>query len=343
MVFFLLIILQNYFLKKKQIIGKSLIPSMNKYPCFEINDGWILSRRGKKNKVDPFIPYAYFVEKELTISGHIEDTAVIFLTNSECAYRCLMCDLWKNTTNEPVPAGAIPKQIEWALSHLSPARHIKLYNSGNFFDKKAIPKKDYGKIASLVKNFRTLVIENHPGLINENCLDFRNMVKPELQVAMGLETVHPEILARLNKRMDPKDFENAVRFLNKNDILSRAFILLRPPFMSEQEGIYWAKRSIDFAFQSGVECCTVIPVRAGNGAMDYLFREGFFSPPRIPSLEAIMEYGLRLKAGRIFSDVWNIEEFTVCPECIHQRKNRLVEMNLYQKMVPPVECACIKN
>lgn len=316
---------------------------MNRYPGFEINDNWILSRRGKKNKVDPFKPYAFFIEKERTPSGGIEDTAVIFLTNRECPYRCLMCDLWKNTTDQPVPAGAIPGQIEWALRHLAPASHLKLYNSGNFFDKRAIPEEDYGKIASLVENFRTLIIENHPRLIKENCLDFRDMLKPELHVAMGLETVHPEILARLNKKMDLEDFENAVHFLNRHNIRSRAFILLRPPFMSEQEGIHWAKRSIDFAFQSGVECCTIIPVRAGNGAMDTLFQKKLFSPPGIRSLEEVVEYGLRLKTGRIFSDIWNIEDFADCPDCIIQRKNRLIEMNIHQRILPPVECSCSKN
>lgn len=316
---------------------------MNRYPGFEINDDWILSRRGKKNKLNPYKPYAYFIEKEHTVSGSIEDTAVVFLTNSECPFRCLMCDLWKNTTDQPVPPGAIPGQIEWALNHLALAGHLKLYNSGNFFDKRAIPEEDYGKIASLAENFKTLIIENHPRLIKENCLRFRDMLKPELQVAMGLETVHPEILTRLNKKMDLKDFEKAVHFLNKHNIQSRAFILLSPPFMPVQEGIHWAKKSVDFAFQSGVECCTVIPVRAGNGAMDYLFQQKLFSPPRIHSLEEVVEYGLSLKAGRIFSDVWNIEEFADCPECLTQRKNRLTEMNIHQRIMPPVECSCVKN
>ncbi len=316
---------------------------MNKYPDFEINDLWILSKRGKKNKVDPYKPYAHFIEKERTISGSIEDTAVIFLSNSECPFRCLMCDLWKNTTNKPVPAGAIPKQIEWALNRLSPASHIKLYNSGNFFDKRAIPEVDYEKIASIVKNFQTLIIENHPRLIKESCLEFRDRLEPELQVAMGLETVHTEILARLNKHMDLKDFENAVRFLNKHGILSRAFILLRPPFMSEAEGIHWAEKSIDFAIQSGVECCTVIPVRSGNGAMNHLFQERFFSPPGISSVEEVMEYGLRLKNGRIFTDLWDIEKFANCPQCIDQRKNRLMEMNMHQRIMPRIECSCMGN
>ncbi len=181
-----------------------------------------------------------------------------------------MCDLWKNTTDFTVPAGSIPQQIELALSQMAPARHLKLYNSGSFFDERAIPSEDYEEIARLVSGFETVIVESHPRLVNEKCLRFRDMLKPELQVAMGLETVHPEILRKLNKRMTLEDFENTVKFLSSHKIQSRAFILLRPPFLSEAEGIHWAERSLDFAFGAGVECCTVIPVRPGNGAMDEL-------------------------------------------------------------------------
>ena len=36
--------------------------------------------------------------------------------------------------------GDIPAQIAYALDQLPPARQIKLYNSGNFFDHQAIPR-----------------------------------------------------------------------------------------------------------------------------------------------------------------------------------------------------------
>jgi len=313
---------------------------MNKFSHFVINDKWILKKRGKKNKVDPFKPYAYFVEKERTASGQIEDTAVIFLTNYECPFRCLMCDLWKNTTDKPVPIGAIPKQIEWALNHLPPAKHLKLYNSGNFFDKKAIPEQDYEKIGSLVEKFETLIIENHPKLINEKNLSFAELLKPKLQVAIGLETVHPEILKKLNKKMNPEDFKNAVQVLNKKDISVRSFILLSLPFLSESEGEYWAKKSIDFAYDSGAECCTVIPTRMGNGAMESLFENKLFSLPSIQTLENVIEYGIELKAGRIFSDIWDIELFSKCTKCTKQRKERLIKMNFHQKIIKKVKCDC---
>ena len=304
------------------------------------NDKWIVATRVKKNRVDPQKPYIWLVEKERTISGKIEDTAIIFLSNRECPFHCLMCDLWKNTTDKSVPVGAIPDQIEWALKQMPEVKHLKLYNSGSFFDKKAIPEEDYKRIASVIRGFETVIVESHPKFINERCLRFRDMIEPELQVAIGLETVHPEILLKLNKQMSLDDFDNSVNYLTQNGITSRAFILLRPPFMSESEGIYWAKKSIDFAFNAGVECCTVIPVRAGNGAMDLLMEKGDFSLPNIHSLETVLEYGISLDAGRVFADVWDLGLFSNCKKCIDQRTSRLVDVNLSQRIPGQVTCSC---
>ncbi len=306
----------------------------------KITGSRIKAQRGKKNSVDPCRPYAYNVEKEITRSGKVEDTATVFLTNRECQYRCLMCDLWKNTTDYTVPVGAIPEQIKWALDHLPAAKQLKLYNSGSFFDRKAIPPEDFRDIADLVSGFETLIVESHPMLIDNECLRFREMLKPELQVAMGLETVHPEVLRRLNKMMTPHDFRRASVFLNENGIPSRAFILLRPPFLTEKEGIYWAKKSIDFAFDSGTECCVIIPVRSGNGAMDFLAENGYFHQPEIRSLEEVIEYGISLNAGRVFADLWDIERFSTCGLCSENRIKRLESMNFSQKIPPPVNCKC---
>jgi radical SAM enzyme (TIGR01210 family) len=317
--------------------------SLNTSSLDEINDKWIVSNRGKKNPVDPYKPYSWLVEKERTVSGEIEDTAIIFLTNAECPFHCLMCDLWKNTTDTPIAVGIIPDQIERALEQMPEVKHLKLYNSGSFFDKRAIPVEDYKRIASIISSFETVIVESHPKFIGESSLNFRNMLKPEMQVAMGLETVHPEILKTLNKQMTLDDFQHAVIYLTQNEIRSRAFILLRPPFLSESEGIYWAKRSIDFAFNVGVECCTIIPVRAGNGAMDLLMAKGDFHPPDIHSLETVLEYGLGLNAGRVFADLWDLHLFSNCNECIDQRTSRLNTMNLSQRIVKQVKCACDSN
>ena len=305
-----------------------------------MNSSWIVSQRGKRNAVDPMRPYAWLVEKERTALGLVEDTATIFLTNKECSFTCLMCDLWKNTTEVPVPAGSVPAQIEWALSQMPGAKHLKLYNSGSFFDERALAKKDYQRIASLIEHFDTVIVEAHPNLINEKCLRLRDLLKPELEVAVGLETAHPEVLQKLNKQMTLEDFRKGVGYLVSHDIRSRAFILLRPPFMSESEGVFWARRSIDLAFEAGVECCTIIPVRPGNGAMQLLMKNGDFDMPGIHSLENVLEYGVSLGKGRVFADVWDLKLFSTCGICLDQRTERLVKMNLQQELIRPVGCTC---
>jgi radical SAM enzyme (TIGR01210 family) len=316
---------------------------MNKASGYTISDNWIISKRGKKNSVNHERPYAWLVEKERTHSSAIEDTAVIFLTNKECPYRCLMCDLWKNTTDHPVSKGAIPSQIEWALAQLPPAKHIKLYNSGSFFDESAIPEEDYPQIAELVNGFETVIVESHARLIGDKCLRFRDMLKPELEVAIGLETANPAILRQLNKRMTLLDFEESVQFLTRHQIRSRAFILFPLPFLTESENLYWAKHSIDFAFKAGVSTCVVIPTRAGNGAMDLLMKNGDFRLPEITALEKILEYGIGLNAGNVFVDVWDLDKLPGCEKCKHKRIGRIDLMNLCQKIGAKTECDCITD
>jgi hypothetical protein len=298
----------------------------------EFTDDWILQRRPKKNGVDPMRPYAQFVEPEHTVVGRVEDVATLFLTNKECPFRCLMCDLWKNTTDERVPIGAIPSQIRWALGRLPPSRHIKLYNSGNFFDPQAIPPEDYTEIAEIVGGFDTVIVESHPKMIGSRCLDFNELVPGVVHVAMGLETVHPHVLPRLNKRMTLNDFANAVRTLLDHGMQARAFILVRPPFLSEAEGVTWAKRSIDFAFDVGVECCAVIPTRGGNGAMETLAERGDYAPPTLESLEEVFAYGLGLRQGRVFVDLWDVEKLSSAAQDKTARIDRLAAMNLSQTL-----------
>ena len=313
---------------------------MSKIPDLRIDGRWILSLRGEKSQPDPYLPNGWFNEKEHSPEGIVKEVAAILLTNRECPYTCLMCDLWKHTTSEPVPVGAIPAQIEYALARLAPASSLKLFNSGSFFDPGAIPVEDYPRIASLAGIFEHILVESHTAFIGEKCLEFSRMLNGRLEVAIGLESVHPAILSRLNKGMSLEDFRKSIELLKENKISTRAFILLRPPFLSEEEGVEWACRSVDYAFACGVDVCSVIPVRSGNGALDHLETEGYFRQPSIHSLEQVMEYGIGLKKGLVFADLWDLERFDLCESCFASRRNRLVQMNLDQEILPGINCSC---
>ena len=309
------------------------------YPATNLErDQWVLQRRLERETLDPQKPYLFFVEQEFSASGDILLVATIFLTNRECPWRCVMCDLWRNTLTTSVPPGAIPAQIDFALSQLPEARVLKLYNSGSFFDPRAIPVEDHSAIAGRANNFDRLIVENHPALVDDDCLRFRDRLKCGLEIAMGLETVHPDILPKLNKRMTLDQFSTAATFLRAHDIDLRVFVLVQPPFMQPHEAVLWAQRSVDFAFDCGATTVTLIPTRGGNGAMEVLAANQQFSPPRLETLEASFSYGLGLKRGRVFADLWDAEKITTCPDCRIPRIARLRQMNLSQINLAPVRC-----
>jgi hypothetical protein len=351
-----------------------------------------------------------------------------------------MCDLWQNTLTETLPVGAIPAQIDYALEQcragIPPAvktledqerigrrhdaieqcsksqgsrdarpalRQIKLYNSGSFFDPRAVPPGDYVAISSRVCGFERVIVECHPALVGDSVLKFRdllnatntNKVAPfvhrptpgpsqegnsealvgwhslpggdgrglagvlsypssmessqaagqptKLEVAMGLETAHPQVLEKLNKRMTLDQFHRAAEFLRANNIALRVFVLVKPPFLDEAEALHWANRSMDFAFDCGATAVSLIPTRLGNGALEALALHDEFSPPKMATLEAALEYGIGLKRERVFADLWDLEKFSDCEGCFEGRRGRLHEMNLRQITQPRVACDCSRE
>ena len=312
-----------------------------------LSDQQIVSLRPQRNSVDPVKPYAFMVEEECSASGELTKVATIFLTSSECVFRCSMCDLWKNTLEQPVESAAIGKQIRWALNELEidladPRRQgisaVKLYNNGNFFDNRAVPRNDWPEIAELVAGFESVIVENHPRLCQQNCLEFNSLLSGQLEIAMGLETVHPQVLQWLNKQMSLEDFQEATQRLISYGINVRAFVLLRPPFLTEHEGVHWAIKSMEFAFDCGVECCSLVPVRGGNGVLDQLQKQGEFTPPNLKSMEGALVAGLGMNRGRVFMDLWDVQQFVTCHRCSSDRQNRILQMNQTQTVIQGDDC-----
>jgi radical SAM enzyme (TIGR01210 family) len=301
-------------------------------------DAWVIAQRPPRAVLDPDRPHAFFDEEECSAEGAPEAVSTLLLTNRECPWRCVMCDLWKNTLTESVVPGAIPRQIDFALQQLKPARTIKLYNSGSFFDRAAIPLADHPAIAERLRDFSRVIVECHPALVGKDCVAFRNRLSGRLEVAMGLETAHPGVLARLNKGFMLEHFQRAAAFLSDNNIDLRVFILVQPPFMQLEESLEWAKRSLDFAFDCGATAATLIPTRGGNGAMEIFTAQGDFSPPTLTLLESAVRYGRSLERGRVFADLWALSQQHECSQCFAPRVSSLHRMNLQQEDLESFPC-----
>jgi archaeosine synthase beta-subunit len=332
-------------------------------------DQWILSRRAARAPRDITKPHAAFLEDERTEDGTIARGLTILLVNRECPWRCLMCDLWRFTTSETVPSGAIPAQIDEALRQLRlgepltnpeqdaapglgqgvpPLWQVKLYNAGSFFDRRAIPPEDHAAIARRVRAFSRVIVESHPALVGDRCLRFRDLLAEgaapdpraptRLEVALGLETANPGVLEKLNKRMTLDQFRRAADFLRACGIDLRVFVLVRPPFLDEAAALHWAQRSIDLAFDCGATVVSLIPVRPGNGALEALAALNLFAPPQLATVETVADYGVSLGRGRVFVDLWDLQRFSSCAVCFEARRARIEDQNLRQGVAPRVIC-----
>lgn len=299
-------------------------------------------------------------EREPDADGRVRDVATVFLTNHECPWRCVMCDLWRYTTEAVTPPGDVAAQLAAALDELRAAGDghvgdgalpyaLKLYNAGSFFDRRAIPLADHEPIARLVAPVGHLVVECHPALVNEDLDRFlaaRETARgaadppPSLEVAMGLECADDGVLARLAKGMTRADFAAASAALVRRGVAARAFVLIAPPFVAPARWVDATRTAVRFAVECGVTVVSLVPTRAGNGALDELARRGEFREPSLGEIEEGGEAALAGAAGRarVFVDLWDLERFARCASCAPARRERLARINLAQCALPPVTC-----
>ena len=315
---------------------------------------WVESLRGPREKRDPRRPGGWQVEAERAAGGDLVPVLVVFLANRECPWRCVYCDLWGHALEHGVAPGDVPHQVETAVSSAlgrfgaETPRQVKLYNAGSFFDPRAIPSEDHAPIAERVRMFDRVIVECHPALVGDAVFRFRDVLArggggraTSLEVAMGLETINPAVLPRLNKGMTVEGFARAAERLRAEGVDLRAFVLVQPPYEAPGEAVRWARESTEFALGLGAIVVSLIPVRGGNGAMEALQAEGLFSPPTLDTFEAAVDASLAgaTGRGRIFADLWNLERFSACAACFPARRARLARLNATQTAVPRVKCS----
>ena len=310
----------------------------------------MLERRAPRPQHDPWRHQGLLAEEERADDGTVRPAATIFLTGRECPWRCVMCDLWRYTIEEDTPAGAIPHQIGLAIGELRASAEpfpslVKLYNAGSFFDPRAVPCADYDAVAARLIPFDRVVVESHPALVGDRVDRFSESLARQrgfaasLEVAMGLETAHPVALERLHKRVTPDQFARAADRLLAGGISLRVFLLAGPPFVPDDEQDEWFLRSMDFAFDCGASVVSLIPTRAGNGALEALAEQGMFRKPRLKDVERLFDAALPRARGRVFVDLWDIDGLAECDSCVKARRDRLQRMNLRQQLLTPVACA----
>lgn len=252
----------------------------------------------------------------------------VFLHGATCPFACVFCDLARHTHAGPTPPGALPAQLAAALAENSPAdlpgATLKLYNASNFFAPRAVPTADLPALARLAAPFARVVVENHPRLVGDSARQFADALGgARLEVAMGLETVHPEAFPRLDKGMTLADFDRAAEWLVRHALGLRVFVLVGGLFFPVAEAAEWAVRSAEYALAAGADHVSLIPLRPPAGQPE-------LQAPRLADLEAALDALLAPAAKRgavVTVDTWDLERLAACPACFTARRARLVAVN----------------
>ena len=143
---------------------------------------------------------------------------------------------------------------------------LKIFTSGSFFDDAEIsPETRLRMLRMLPENCVKVIVETRPEFVSEEkvseCVamlerekgvesagnagsDFDFMRNVTLEVAFGLETANDFIRNEyINKGFTLDDFKNAAEIVRKCGAKVKVYLLLKPPFVSEQEAIEDALRS----------------------------------------------------------------------------------------------------
>lgn len=309
--------------------------------------------RSGKPPVDAWRPLGWSWEEERQPGGAIAPVLTVFLAGAECPFSCVFCDLWRHTLDGPTPRGVLPAQLARALAEagpIPPGAQVKLYNASNFFDQRAVPEEDEEAIVELLGPFAQGIVECHPRLVGERAERFARRLAAlprangngggaRLQVAMGLETIHPTALPRLGKAMTLATFASAAARLRAIGAGVRAFVLVGAPFVPAEEAARWAERSTAWALAHGVEHVSLIPVRGDGEALRRLAAAGDFTPPTTAIVEDAFDRCLALASdGVVTLDTWDLDRVLTCRACADARRARLLRMNSSGRSEARVVC-----
>lgn len=223
-------------------------------------------------------------------------------------------------TSEPFPPEHFIRQFTAAFTALDFRNMpvLNIFNNGSFLNDNEIPPEAREAILDLVsrnQSIKKLLIECRPEFVNEAAIQrAKGILKDtELEIAIGLETADDfRRLVAINKGFTLHDFTRAAEVVKRNEIGLRSYILVKPPFSSEYEGIEDAVSSIATAFSLGVDTVSLEGMTVQKYTLvEYLYRRGYYKLPWLWSIVEIVRRTAHL--GKV---VIGLFDFYPSPELV---------------------------
>ncbi len=212
---------------------------------------------------------------------------------------CTMCSYLLDGSETPPSGEQIIKQFQNAMSKLEKKQaplSVKLYTSGSFLDPDEVPIPVREEILLLLakdERVTEVVIESRPDYVTSKSMEAlrRALGTRRVEIGIGLESSNDNIRRLcINKGFSKQDFMDATRVARENDIGVRAYVLLKPPFLSEKTALDDALQTVLDCERMGVTTVSVNPVNIQKHTLvERLWHRGEFRPPWLWSLVELLK------------------------------------------------------
>ncbi len=266
-----------------------------------LNDEVLRIRNKQRIKPSPNDEPAAVWKSKDHYQGKTVDTLTVIFKTSGCWWGkiggCTMCGFVYDSACSPPEPSDIIKQLEKALQKGNVLEHfmLKIFTSGSFLDTGEVSEQVRGMVLDrLEKDDRIfkVIVESRPEFVTDK--DLKDCIKhlqgTEFEVAVGLETSSDNIRSNsINKGFKFKDFTTAADIAKDNGVGMKTYLLLKPPFISEGEGLEDLVRTIDDAAPySQTISINLCNVQRGT-YVEHLFQRGQYRPPWLWSIVEILK------------------------------------------------------
>lgn len=243
-----------------------------------------------EKRLDTTRPVAIWRGQDL-LNGRTVESLTVILRTVGCRWnRCTMCGY--ASEGAPATAEDLMQQMGQAMQRRSPdVKVMKIYTSGSFLDPREVPESVRDKVLDILRaaGIERLVIESRPEHIIpervEACLS-----KVETEFAIGLETsndlIRQEIIC---KGFTFQDYVKASKTVHDLGGRVKAYLLLKPPHLSEGQALEDAIRSANAARKhADVLSLNLCNIQRGT-YVERLWERGEYRPPWLWSAVEVLK------------------------------------------------------
>lgn len=242
--------------------------------------------------------------RQENFEGENYNRAVMYLLSNGCEWAlkksngCTVCGhIARQTLTDRISTDDFINQFfeEFNKIDFKKSPLLNLYNNGSFLNDNEIPALARKKMLEAINNhpdIKMLVLETRPEFVTPGKVEEIKKAIPNkhVELAMGLELKDDFLrTACINKGFTLTQYEEAARHITKYLHL-RSYVMLKPPFFTENEALKNAVETIEYAFSLGsssvsLEACTVQDFTL----VEHMKNHGLFDPPKLWSIIEVVE------------------------------------------------------